>query len=197
MPQTTPQQRLAKAVGRRGFMPAFITSVGVFAAVVVQGFLSALLSAAYTTGSLGTAFAGADDAWNVQLGIAITGSLPFAIGVLLCLWQLAPIGPELRLAHVVTRALLAAAAGTLLTVVVVMIVSLITAVAGIPSVFGGDQDLGGVLDDFGHGVLRGVLGALQALVNLAATVVLAAVLLWGWLQRRPREHPVTGSLDEV
>ncbi len=190
--------RVAAAAGRRGALPALITGLGVFGIVLVQGLLVGLLGAAYTAGSLGIDWGGyAGEAWNAQLAVSLTGALPFALGVFGSFWQLAPIAPELRLGHVVSRAVLAAVVGAAAVVVVVVIVALIAAVAGLPSAFGGGSGVEGVIDRFWFGVLRGVLGAAQGFVTQLPVVVLAAVLLWGWLDRHPLRHDVAGALDEV
>lgn len=179
-------------------VPALITGVGVFGVVLIQGILVGLLGAAYTAGTLGIDWGGyAGDAWNAQLAVSLTGALPFALGVFGSFWQLAPIAPELRLGHVVSRAVLATVVGAAAVVVVVVLVALVGALAGLPSAFGGGTGVGGVVDRFWFGVLRGVLGAAQGVVTQLPVVVLAAILLWGWLDRHPLRHDVSGALDEV
>lgn len=201
MPVDDMRDRVAKTIGRRGFTPALITAAGVFAALLVYSAIQAILSSISATafafdpavpGFLGTI-------WSAQLLGSLTSSLPFAVGVFLALWQVAPIGPELRLGHVVTRSLLAALAGTACVIIVVVVLSVVGSIAGAgASWFGASfPDLGSALDGLWFTILNGVLSAIQALVEYAATVVLAGVLLWGWLQRHPPEHHVGGSLDEV
>ena len=57
------------------------------------------------------------------LPIALGASLPFALGVFIAFWQIAPVSPQLRMAHVVTRALLAAVIGAVATFVIAFIVA--------------------------------------------------------------------------
>jgi len=128
------RQKVAQTMGRRGFRPALITAAGIFAALLVTSFLLALL----TTVSTATLWGAAGDqqrylssVWTGVLVESLTSSLPFAVGALLSLWQVAPIGPELRLAHVVTRTLLASAIGTFCVVVVVVLLGLLGALAGV------------------------------------------------------------------
>ncbi|TPW70161.1 hypothetical protein [Schumannella sp. 10F1B-5-1] len=198
MTDKSTRARVAATVGRRGFVPALVTAAAIFGAVLVQGFLTGVIASAYTVGTLGGDWSRyADSAWSAQLAVSLTGSLPFAIGVFLSLWQIAPVDAQLRLGHVLSRAALATLVGALTVIVVVVLVSFVAAVAGIPDLFGGREDLTGLFDRFGQNTARGVLGAAQNMINQLAVVMLGAVLLWGWLPRHPREHDVRGALDEV
>jgi hypothetical protein len=119
------------------------------------------------------------------------GPLPFAIGVFLSFWQLAPIAPKLRLAHVVTRSLLATLIGGVLLwavfVVAQAIADLVAPTGGVLHAF----------DGFGQDMLIALLRSLSALVGYLPSVALAGILLWGWLQRHPHAKRVHGMLDEV
>ena len=120
---------------------------------------------------------------------AFGASLPFAIGVFIAFWQLAPVSPQLRMAHVVTRALLAALIGAVATLVIGFVVAAVLNVT-----------LGG-LDAFANGLLdalRSTLpGTLSILIDGLVVVPLAALLLWGWLQSHPPKTTPRGALDDV
>lgn len=195
------RQKVAQTLGRRGFRPAFVTAAGIFAALIVTGFLLALLTTLSSVTLWGTSpdqHFYVSSIWTGVLVDSLTTSLPFAVGVLLSLWQVAPIGPELRLAHVVTRTLLASAVGTFCVIVVVVLLGLLGALAGVGPWFANSfPDLGSAFGGFWFAALNGVAGALRGLVQYSPIVVLGGVLLWGWLQRHPLKHDVSGTLDEV
>lgn len=173
---------LARALRRPGVGPALVTALGILVALVVLGFLTATLGALSTTvqADLGPAFFAA--IWGSQLGWALAGPLPIAAGVFVCFWQVAPIAPTLRLAHVVTRALLAGLAGVLLLFVLGLLVSFVAGLlVGEPAV----------------PVLPVLFQSLATFVQVLPVLVLGAVLLWGWLQRHPPKVRVRGTLDEV
>jgi hypothetical protein len=115
-----------------------------------------------------------------------------AIGVFLCFWQVAPIAPQLRLAHVVTQELLAALAGAAL---------LFAFAVGYWSVVQLFGDVGFRVGDWiaplGPSALAILFRALSTLIAVVSLVVLGAVLLSGWLQRHPLGYQVRGTLDEV
>jgi len=172
---------LERALRRPGALPALLAALGILGALVVLGFLQATLAAlsAVAATPLGSEFFA--EVWATQLAAALAGPVPIAVGVFLCFWQIAPIAPGLRLAHVVTRALLAALAGGVLLLA-----------AGL---------LGGLLQwMLGQGEvapLALLFRTLWVLVSVLPVVVLGAVLLWGWLQRHPPKRSVRGALDEV
>lgn len=188
------ERDIAKVLRRPGVRPALITAAGIFAALIVIGALSS------TLGSLGLLVSGYSDGsdfgilWAAQLAGSVTGPLPIAIGVFLCFWQIAPIAANLRLAHVVTRSLLAALVGGLvlfvLTVAYLLLLWLFTAT----TLFGtGDPLVGSLPGPIGMVFFQ----SLATVVTEVPVVVLGGILLWGWLQRHPRDHPVKGTLDEV
>ena len=108
------ERDLAKALRRPGALPPFLTALGIFVALVVLGFLGATLSALSTTVQADIPAEFFLQLWAAQLVGGLAGPLPIALGAFVCFWQIAPIAPNLRLAHVVTRAVLAGLAGTLL-----------------------------------------------------------------------------------
>jgi hypothetical protein len=185
-------EQLAAAISRPGSTPAFLTATGVFAALIVQGFLGSIF------GSLAVlADTSIDDdlfgqLWSAQLAASLSGPLPIAIGVFLCFWQIAPIAPRLRLAHVVTRALLAALAGGFLLFLIALGYWAIVQLLG-----GFGQDVASWVAPLGDTVPAILFRSLTALVSVVPLVVLGAILLWGWLQRHPAPYEVRGTLDEV
>jgi hypothetical protein len=189
------ERDLARALQRPGALPPFLTALGIFLTLIVLGFLGATLSALSTAvqGDLPPEFFGA--IWAAQLVWGLAGPLPIALGAFLCFWQIAPIAANLRLAHVVTRAVLAGLAGTLLLFVLgvafTFVLWLLT-LGGIVregDVFGSSGPTGGVLPL--------LFQSLATFVQVLPVLVLGAVLLWGWLQRHPPVRAPRGTLDEV
>ncbi|MDP9028293.1 MAG: hypothetical protein M3N46_12235 [Actinomycetota bacterium] len=183
---------ITKAITRPGLVPAFFAGLGVF--LLLLGIAS--LQSLFTTLSVisGTSAAGdyAGQILATQLLASGAGPLPFSIGVFLSFWQLAPIAPKLRLAHVVTRSLLATLIGGLLLWIVFVLAQLITDLVSPPA--GGTIH---ALGSFGPDVLTALLRALAAILGYLPSVALAGILLWGWLQRHPQAKRVHGVLDEV
>ncbi|HEY4152934.1 MAG TPA: hypothetical protein VGM38_06395 [Pseudolysinimonas sp.] len=186
-------EAITKAMKRPGVVPAFLAGLGVFAALLVISFLKTLFS---TLSVIATAPIAGDYVGQIWTGLlvgSVTGPLPFAIGVFLCFWQVAPIAPVLRLAHVVTRSILAALLGG----AVIWIVSLVFQVVVEVSNTQFSTPAGDVLAQLGPDALQSLFGALAATVGYLPIVVLAGILLWGWLQRHPLGTRVHGALDEV
>ena len=189
------ERDLAKAIQRPGALPALLTALGILVALIVLGFLGATFSSlsVLAENRIDDDFFG--QIWAAQLAAALAGPAPIAIGVFLCFWQIAPIAPNLRLAHVVTRALLAALAGALLLFVLGVALSLFLWVLALTGVVDG----GGLYDvmPVPFSPIGLLFRSLATLVGVVPLVVLGAVLLWGWLQRHPPKQRVTGTLDEV
>lgn len=186
-------QTITKAITRPGFVPAFLAGLGVFVLLLAIGFVQTLLSTLRVIAQepSGGDFVG--QVWSGQLIESLTGPLPFAVGVFLCVWQLAPIAPSLRLAHVVTRSILAALLGGAVMWVVLVVEQVLLDVSRAPFSFHADQ----VFGTLGTDALSSLFGALGAAVGYLPVVALAAIVLWGWLQRHPLDTPVSGALDEV
>jgi hypothetical protein len=186
---------LARAVRRPGALPPFLTAVGILVALVVLGFLGATLSALSATvqTDLGFEFFGA--IWASQLAWALAGPVPVAIGVFLCFWQIAPIAPNLRLAHVITRAVLAGLAGTALLFVLGLVFAFVLWLLS----FAQASPPTSLVEAEGPGatVLTLLFQSLATFLQVLPVLVLGAVLLWGWLQRHPPKQRVRGTLDEV
>jgi hypothetical protein len=184
------EKDVVKALRRPGALPALLTSLGVFGFLLVQNVANGLIRAARDA-AYGGDLPGPDvgSIWAAELALAFGGPLFFAIGVFVCLWQVAPIVAELRLAHVVTRALLASTVGAACVWVLKFFAGLIQ-IAVDPLLRRFPEVVGGLAFD-------ALMDSLGTLVGLLPLVVLAAVLLWGWLQRHPPTQRVRGALDEV
>ena len=186
-------ETITKAMKRPGVVPASLAALGVFVALLVIGFLQALFStlSVIATASIAQDFAG--QVWFGQLVTSLTGPLPFAVGVFLCLWQVAPIAPALRLAHVVTRSILAALLGAAVMWIVLWITQVIVDASSFAPEFQGAV----VFGKLGPDALEALFRALAITAGYLPIAVLAGILLWGWLQRHPLAKPVHGTLDEV
>jgi hypothetical protein len=118
--------------------------------------------------------------------------LPFVIGYFLGLWLVAPIAEELRVGHVITRAVLATGIGATLWFIAVAVAGVILvmvpslgdlAISGFASV---PVQLGYALED-----------ALSGFIGLLPLGVLSGVLLWLWRKDHAPRHPLSGLIDEV
>lgn len=188
-------QDLARALQRPGALPPFLTALGIFVALIVLGFLGATLSALSTTvvADYPPEFFGA--IWASQLVWGLAGPLPIALGAFLCFWQIAPIAANLRLAHVVTRAVLAGLAGTLLLFVLGLAFGFLLWMLSLAGILREGEFFGS--GGAGVGVLPLLFQSLATFLQVLPVLVLGAVLLWGWLQRHPQKVVAPGTLDEV
>lgn len=188
-------RELAKALQRPGALPPFLTALGIFLTLVVLGFLGATFTALSVTTRVDYPVEFFLQIWGSQLASGLAGPLPIALGAFVCFWQIAPIAPNLRLAHVVTRAVLAGSAGTLLLFLVGIVWWLVTGVfaAGSEYIGVGLSELTPVWPS----PLYVLFQALATFVQVLPVLVLGAVLLWGWLQRHPPKERLAGTLDEV
>lgn len=180
----------ARALTRPGAGSALLAALGVYAAFTLASALRTLvgigLSASYGGGSgphVGQVLVGA-------LTDSLIRLLPFAIGVFLAFWQIAPIAPQLRMAHVVTRAVLAALLGVLFGGVVTFLVGIGVQVSLVATVY---PSLGAV----GDSLRASVSPTVDLLFDALIAVPLAALLLWGWLQSHAPKSTARGALDEV
>ncbi|GAA3741841.1 hypothetical protein GCM10022239_16830 [Leifsonia bigeumensis] len=188
----------ASLFGRRGVVAAAIAALIVVTVEVVLQLVITSLG----TGILlmqGSGSGNVPYLFPASLVNLVLGVLPFAIGVFLSLWLLAPVAAELHIAHVITRALLAVAAGALIVFIVRLLGSLFTNFdesAGY--VFGWASGLfSTVSSNAGWAFAQSLYSALTTAINLIPLTVLACVLLWVWLRDHPAKHPVAGLIDEV
>lgn len=187
-------RRFASLFGRRGVLAAAAVALVVLATQVAQQLLSALLywDVVFAQGNQ-------SEMLSVSLWSFVLGPLPFVIGVFLSLWLLAPVAAELHIAHVITRSLLAVAAGAAVVFLVYLLGGLLGQISSSEGmVFGWAAAVfGSVVSTFGSALSNAVHGALGMAINLAPLTVLAGVLLWVWLRSHPAKHPVAGLIDEV
>lgn len=184
---------LAHRMARQhGVVVALVTALAVLVLLLAQDFLSAVFS------SLGNAASNLTSPVSPAYWFGTVGQqlalqyVPFAVGLFLSFWFIAPIGAALRLFHVVTRSLLAATVGAAAVIVVQVTTGLYLAFQG---------PLGSMTGFSGrdalHNVVWGILTGALDFVRWVPVVVLAGVLLWIWLERHPAKHAVTGMIDEV
>jgi hypothetical protein len=186
-------ETITKAMKRPGFIPAFLAGLGVFVALTLIGFLTALFSTLSLVAYASVAQDDVGQLWFAQLVNSLTGPLPFAVGVFLCFWQVAPIAPVLRLAHVVTRSILSALFGAAVMWIVALALHVVVDISNTPFA----TPAADVLGKLGPVALQSLFQALAVTTGYLPVAVLAGILLWGWLQRHPPGKAVHGTLDEV
>jgi len=177
---------------------AVVSSALLLAAIVLQQLLLTLLTTLPTLGLDAAGSAIVEDIWIQAAHFALGGVLPFVGGTFVSLWLIAPIAPELRLAHAITRSILAAAVGAVVVVIVTFVMALATAwglglpisAYSFPSVtWSGHSPL--------DGLVRSIQAAVAAFVGWLPHTVLVGLALWTWLDRHPTRHAVRGLIDEV
>lgn len=194
---TTTQNPLAVLLRRRGALAALVVAAGVLAVTLAQTVAGSIVTTATSFG-----FGGGPDfilgIWSLTVVGAALVEVPFAIGVFLSLWLLAPIAAELRIGHVITRSLLAAGAGAVLVLVFQVIAALVRGVAMSRGIFGGSFPFSDLASsNVGQQMLSSVQTAAAQFIALAPVVVLVGIFLWLWLERHPVKHSVSGMIDEV
>jgi hypothetical protein len=177
-----------RVVRQRGFLVALAAASLVLAVLVVQSLLTFLVA---QLGYSGRGTLRDLPWWTVYGRQVLTVSVPFGVGVLLGFWFIAPVAAELRLAHVITRSLLAAVAGAIL---VFLTTTVVEGVATVQALI--EQ---GALSRLGDDTVR-TLGvalaiAAQGFVSATPLVILAGILLWNWVERHPSRHPIAGIVD--
>jgi hypothetical protein len=186
-----------KALTRPGVGSALLAALGVYLVLALRTLLGSIV---YVVTDLGY---GQDPLGYLSVILpatmqtALLASLPFAVGVFVAFWQVAPIAPQLRMAHVVTRSLLAAVVGAVATGIIAFLVAIVLNLSeSNPAVVsgGGFADVVRNLVDAGRSVLP---GALNLLIDGLVVVPLAGLLLWGRLQSHPPKTAPVGALDEV
>lgn len=185
------------ALTRPGVGSALLAGLGVYVVLVLQSILGTIV------------FVVTDRAYGqdpgtylglilpASLPVTLGGPIPFAIGVFLAFWQIAPVAPQLRMAHVVTRALLAAVVGAVATLVLGFIVGAIANVASTDPALLAGTDFGRVVSNILEALRPALSAGLSILIQGLVVVPLAALLLWGRLQTHPPKTAPAGALDEV
>ena len=115
--------------------------------------------------------------------------LPFTLGYFLGLWIIAPITGELRVGHVITRAILATGIGSTLVFIALGLAG--SVIASVTDVGGASASL--VATQLGFALQT----ALTTFVTLLPLGVLAGVFLWLWRAAHPAPHHIGGLIDEV
>jgi hypothetical protein len=178
---------------------AAVAAAGVFAFLVARALVASIGTTVYWMTS-GVPSSGANSypealAWSWQENLAgiLNTALPLALGVFLVFWRFLPIRGDLRLAQVIGRGAVAAAAGAVLVGAVHLAIELVES-GPIPA------DGSGVLYDLTPINIQPIYVLLRAL-SLAVVhlplVALAAVLLSGWPQRNRLMASASGSLGQV
>lgn len=185
---------LVSLARRRGRLPALVAALGIAVLLVALRTANELLSwlAASTVASVqATAPVGLYELeaqprfdW-ARVVDYLPQALPFALGVFLGLWLIAPLADELTLPFVFTRGALATAAGAILVVLAQIVISVADAMRG--------EGFGGFARDATLGALTGA----ASFVNYLVLVLFSSVLLWLWLRAHPRDYAVSGLIDEV
>jgi hypothetical protein len=171
---------LVSLARRRGRLPALVAALGIAVALIAQRVLNLLLILPLSSG-----FSPSD------VVDYLSQALPFALGVFLGLWLIAPLADELTLPFVFTRGGLATAAGAILVIVAQLVIA---AIAALEDGYGGGFfDGAGFVQDATIAALTGA----SSFVNYLVPVLFASVLLWLWLRAHPRDYAVSGLIDEV
>ena len=183
---------MKKLVRRHGALVSGVTAVSIGLAIVIKQLLQAFIS---WTSLLPY---GSGDILTPTASHALVIALPFAAGFFLSLWIVAPIAEELRVPHVITRAVLATGIGATLVFVVLAVLAILGAFSTSGTLFGNSfpsPTFDGFLAASGLG--HALTNALLAFVELVPLGVLAGVLLWLWRKDHAPRHPLSGLIDEV
>jgi hypothetical protein len=127
---------------------------------------------------------------------SLTRAVPFGIGFFLSLWLVAPIAEELRVPHVITRAILATGIACTVTFIVAVALAVIDSFDPGRSLFANAFPFSGF---DGDGAVQGMLRALTAAVTMFIEEiplgVLAGILLWIWRKDHRPKRPLEGIID--
>ena len=136
------------------------------------------------------------DVYIVTFGYALVQAIPFGIGFSLSLWLVAPIAEELRVGHVITRAILATGIASTLVFIVMAVIAVVDSFSAGGAIFGNSFPVPGF---DGSGAGQGILGALsRAIITFVMQLplgVLAGILLWIWRRDHPPKRPLEGIID--
>ena len=189
-----------KLLRRHGALVSAVTAGALTAFLFLQETLSTLISWVGALPYLSSEYGSfALSPFGPALWPTLALAVSFGLGFFVSLWLVAPIAEELRVGHVITRAVLATGIASTLVFIVFSIAGLIGAFS--PS--------GGSLAGFEFpwprfsgdtAVLalgRALETALQTLVGMLPLGVLAGVLLWLWRKDHPPKHPLSGYIDEI
>ncbi len=166
-----------------GVRRAGVLAAGLLAVMLAQDLVLTVISLIGSVSYAGQGLTYVGTIVGQSASDAILTDVPFAGGVFLCLWQLAPVDAFLRLPRVVTRSLLAAGAGALAAFGIGALVNIARVLAG-GIEFAYTRGLGGgPSGDVVGAVFIAVQSTADAFVSIAPVVVLGGVLLWLWTRR--------------
>jgi hypothetical protein len=177
-------------VNRHGAFVSAVTALLVGVAIIVGRLLEWLIGlvSALSVGQF----------WGFPIAQVLLVAVPFALGFFVSLWIVAPIAEELRLPHVVTRAILATGVASTLVFVVLAAAGILSSFSWGGSLFGQSFPMPGFDGGGAVGALGGALTS--AALTFVATLplgILAGVLLWLWRKDHPSREPLSGLIDEV
>ena len=200
--------RLTKLAQKRGRLPALVTALALGGLLAVQQFVTGVV--AFLTYLVYAASAPAETGGGLEqlttagfqfqptLDQLLFLILPFALGVFIALWLIAPISDELTLPFVLTRAGLAAASAAVVVIVFTAVKGLFDSIGALSPFDAAESAPAGVnLAAFGYNALNAVTGGINIFVFSGPAVLLAGVMLWLWLRAHPREYAVAGLVDEL
>lgn len=199
---------ITRLATKRGRVPALVTAVGVLAVLLAQDVLSSLVGyfQASSSLSLQAAQAESNGLYDLNVGFSpwptlegiLRFVLPFALGVFLSLWVIAPVSHELTPRFVLTRAGLATLAGAVLVIIANVLFAVFGAFSPTGSLSGNSFPTPGFDGSYlVQGMIAALAAGLNAVISKAPLVLLAGVLLWLWLRDHPREYAVSGLIDEI
>jgi hypothetical protein len=189
-----------KLVRRHGALVSAVTALALAAFLFVQEILLALISwvgvLPYLSSQQGSA---ALSPFGLALWPLLALAVAFGIGFFVSLWLVAPIAEELRVGHVITRAVLATGIASTLVFIVFAIVGVIGAFSPSGGSLAGFEfpwpRFSG--DNAALALGRALETGLQTLIGMLPLGVLAGVLLWLWRKDHPPKHPLAGYIDEI
>jgi hypothetical protein len=169
----------------RGALAAVVTALSVGAALVAGQVLMILISLipVGTSGLVDLQVVSPFAGFDRRLLLTV---LPFTIGYFLGLWVIAPITEQLRIGHVITRAVLATGVGSTVHFLVIAAVESAGALAGPPSL---------AMENIQISLGIALQQALTGLIVLLPLGVLGGVLLWVRRTAKPSEHHIEGLID--
>ena len=192
---------MKRLVRRHGALVSAVTAASVAGFILVQRLVSSLVGwlsvMPLNAGQQGELYDVSPIPWIVWPAVVL--ALAFGVGFFVSLWLVAPIAEELRIGHVISRAVLA-------TGIASTVVFVVFAIYGVVNAF---QPSGGSLAGYqfpwpafsGDAAVfalgQALQQALQTLIGMLPLGVLAGVLLWLWRKDHPPKHPLSGYIDEI
>lgn len=177
----------------RGALAAAVTALGVGLAILLGAALVGLVRL-WEPGAFGSVLYSASYLQAPVLlsvgpaEMALTSVLPFTVGYFLGFWVIAPITEQLRIGHVLTRAVLATGVGATLWFIV-------SSIVGVAIVLSQSATALPALDLIPVQLGYSLQQALTGLIVLLPLGVLGGVLLWVRRTAKPSDHHIEGLID--